>query len=73
VPSIASDRATALAVLKATVKLWTLPDGGVSPVVDADVWTRGYATMKALGFIDGSVPLSEMAVLGAAGGASPSP
>jgi NitT/TauT family transport system substrate-binding protein len=61
VPSIASDKATALAVLKATVELW-LTDGGISPLIDRPVWTSGYETMKRLGFIDGSVPLSEMIV-----------
>ena len=63
VPTIASDKATALAVLKATVPLWTVPGGGLSPLVDRAVWARGYETMKKLGFIDGSVPLSEMALL----------
>ena len=60
VPSIASDKATALAVLTATVKLWTQADGGVSPSIDRAIWASGYATMKRLGFIDGSVPLDEM-------------
>ena len=62
VPSIASDRATALAVLEATVKLWALPDGGVSPQIDLDIWASGYDTMQRLGFIDGSVPVDEMIV-----------
>ena len=62
VPTIASDKATALAVLKATVKLWN-PSGGLSPLVDPVVWASGYQTMKKLGFINGSVPLSEMALL----------
>jgi NitT/TauT family transport system substrate-binding protein len=73
VPSIKSDKATALEVLKATVKLWTLPDGGLSPVIDSTVWTSGYETMKRLGFIDGSVPLSEMVVLDPFAEPSPSP
>jgi NitT/TauT family transport system substrate-binding protein len=60
VPTIASDTATALAVLTATVKLWTLADGGVSPQIDTGTWTTGYDTMKRLGFIDGSVPLDQM-------------
>jgi len=63
VPSIASDTETALAVLKATIPLWTLSDGGVSPLLDPDRWTSGYETMKRLGFIDGSVPLEQMALL----------
>jgi NitT/TauT family transport system substrate-binding protein len=62
VPAIASDKATALAVLSATVELWTLSDGGVSPVIDRELWAAGYETMKRLEFIDGSVPLDEMIV-----------
>ena len=62
VPAIASDEATALAVLTATVQLWTLADGGVSPVIDPELWAAGYQTMMRLGFIDGSVPLDEMFV-----------
>jgi hypothetical protein len=62
VPAIASDKATALAVLTATVKLWSLPEGGVSPVIDTELWAAAYETMKRLGFIDGSVPLDEMIV-----------
>ncbi len=60
VPTIASDTATALAVLTATVKLWTQADGGVSPQIDRAIWTSGYDRMQRLGFIDGSVPLDEM-------------
>jgi NitT/TauT family transport system substrate-binding protein len=60
VPSIAADKATALAVLSATVKLWTLANGGVSPDIDLEIWASGYDTMKRLGFIDGSVPLDDM-------------
>lgn len=73
VPSIASDTETALAVLTATIQLWTLADGGVSPLLDPAIWTSGYETMKRLGFIDGSVPLDEMALLNpeAEGSASP--
>lgn len=59
VPTIASDRATALAVLEATIPLWNgsdAPDGRI----DQHVWTTGYETMRRLGFIDGSVPLDEM-------------
>jgi len=57
VPAIGEDRATALAVLEATVELWSL-DGSV----DEEVWASGYATMRSLGFIDGSVPFEEMIV-----------
>jgi NitT/TauT family transport system substrate-binding protein len=62
VPAIASDKATAMAVLTATVELWSLPEGGVSPVIDTELWAVAYETMKRLGFIDGSVPLDEMLV-----------
>ncbi len=62
VPAIADDTATALAVLTATVDLWSIPGGGVSPVIDTDRWAAAYQTMQRLGFIDGSVPLDEMIV-----------
>jgi hypothetical protein len=62
VPAIAEDKATALAVLTATVKLWSVPGGGVSPVIDTERWRVAYGTMQRLGFIDGSVPLDEMIV-----------
>jgi len=55
VPAIGEDRVTALAVLEATVELWS-QDGKI----DAAVWTSGYETMRRLGFIDGSVPLDEI-------------
>jgi len=73
VPSIASDTETALAVLEATVPLWTLAGGGVSPLLDAELWQSGYDTMQRLGFIDGSVPLDEMALLDPDAEGSPSP
>lgn len=62
VPAIAEDKATALAVLTATVELWSVPGGGVSPLIDTERWRVAYGTMKRLGFIDGSVPLDEMIV-----------
>jgi putative riboflavin transport system substrate-binding protein len=68
VPTIASDRATALAVLTATVALWT-----DSPPPDPAVWAAGYATMQRLGFIDGSVPVSQMAWLDQFAEPTPSP
>lgn len=55
VPAIGEDRATALAVLEATVALWS-QDGAIDPAV----WTSGYETMLRLGLIDGSVPLDDM-------------
>jgi NitT/TauT family transport system substrate-binding protein len=69
VPTIASDRTTALAVLKATIDLWrgagTAPTGAIDPAL----WASGYQTMRRLGFIDGSVPLDKMTqgVVGAGG------
>jgi NitT/TauT family transport system substrate-binding protein len=68
VPTIASDRATALAVLTATVALWA-----DSPPPDPTVWASGYETMLKLGFIDGSVPASEMAWLDQFAEPTPSP
>jgi len=57
VPAIGEDRATALAVLEATIELWGA--AGAEPI-DLEVWRRGYDTLQRLGFIDGSVPLEEM-------------
>jgi NitT/TauT family transport system substrate-binding protein len=56
VPAIGEDRDTARAVLAATVELWGTPLGAVDP----DIWAAGYATMRRLGFIDGSVPVDDM-------------
>jgi len=59
-PTIGEDSATALAVLKSTIDLWrgsgSVPTGAISEAA----WVRGYATMRRLGLIDGSVPLGEM-------------
>lgn len=55
VPAIGEDRATSLAVLEATVELWS-QDGAIDPAI----WTSGYATLLRLGFIDGSVPVGDM-------------
>ena len=55
VPAIGEDRETALAVLTATVELWSLRGS-----IDTAVWSAGYDTLLRLGFIDGSVPLDEM-------------
>lgn len=60
VPTIASDRATALAVLEATIELWRGSSATPTGEINADIWSKGYATMRKLGFIDGSVPLDEM-------------
>jgi NitT/TauT family transport system substrate-binding protein len=57
VPTIAEDRATARAVLDATIEVWDAPFSGA---VLRDVWERGYETLRRLSFIDGSVPLEEM-------------
>lgn len=60
VPAIGEDRETARAVLSASVRLW-LDDQGVATFgVDRDLWQTGYATMRRLGLIDGSVAADEM-------------
>jgi NitT/TauT family transport system substrate-binding protein len=61
VPSVGEDRETAAAVLQATVQLWLDERGRVAFSTNREAWERGYETMRRLGFIDGSVPLSEMA------------
>ncbi|MBA3688885.1 MAG: ABC transporter substrate-binding protein [Chloroflexi bacterium] len=61
VPAIAEDRETALAVLQATIELWKAGASAPSGLINDAVWTSGYQTMRDLGFIDGSVPLEEMA------------
>jgi NitT/TauT family transport system substrate-binding protein len=61
VPAIADDRETARAVLEATVEAWGAPPSGA---IDTEVWATGFKTMKALGLIDGSVPVEDMYDLG---------
>lgn len=56
VPAIGEERETALAVLEATIPLWSTNGGRI----DLAVWGSGYETMVSLGFIDGSVPVGEM-------------
>jgi NitT/TauT family transport system substrate-binding protein len=60
VPTIATDKATALTVLRATIELWRGSAGGPTGEIDHAVWAKGYVTMRKLGFIDGSVPLDDM-------------
>jgi len=60
VPTIDADRDVALAVLKATIELWRAGASSPSGAINDAAWTSGYDTMRALGFIDGSVPLDEM-------------
>jgi NitT/TauT family transport system substrate-binding protein len=60
VPTIASDRATALTVLRATIELWRGSASGPTGAIDTAIWTTGYDTMARLGFIDGSVPVEQM-------------
>jgi NitT/TauT family transport system substrate-binding protein len=60
VPTVGEDRATARAVLEATMELWLGRDGLVARGIDAAVWRSGYDTLEKLAFIDGSVPLDEM-------------
>jgi NitT/TauT family transport system substrate-binding protein len=69
VPTIASDRTTALAVLKATIDLWRGAGAAPTGAIDPAVWASGYQTMRRLGFIDGSVSLDKMTqgVVGAGG------
>jgi NitT/TauT family transport system substrate-binding protein len=56
VPAIGEERITALAILEATIPLWTTNGGRI----DQAAWESGYETMVSLGFIDGSVPVGEM-------------
>lgn len=60
VPTIKEDRDAALAVLTATAELWKGESGFGNGAIDMERWRSAYATMKNLGFIDGSVPLDEM-------------
>jgi NitT/TauT family transport system substrate-binding protein len=60
VPTIAEDEVTALAVLEATIPIWTGPSPAITGTIASAVWCPGYQTMRDLGFIDGSVPLEEM-------------
>jgi NitT/TauT family transport system substrate-binding protein len=60
VPTLGEDRATARAVLEATIELWLDQDGRVAQGIDAAVWRSGYDTLAKLAFIDGSVPVDEM-------------
>jgi NitT/TauT family transport system substrate-binding protein len=59
VPTLGEDPVTGLAVLKATVELWSAGGFG-NGRIDRDRWTAAFATMRRLGFIDGSVPVGEM-------------
>ena len=67
VPEISEAPDVARAVLDATVDLWA-GDGFADGAIDEELWATGYETMEKLGFIDGSVPLSEMIVTDLAGG-----
>lgn len=68
-PTIGDERGTALAVLKATIDLWRGSGSAPTGEINQAAWERGYATMRRLKLIDGSVPLSEMfsGVLGGSG------
>jgi NitT/TauT family transport system substrate-binding protein len=59
VSTIAEDPDVARAVLEGTVELWE-GDGFTDGAIDLELWEAGYATMRRLGFIDGSVPVEEM-------------
>ncbi len=67
VPEISENPDVARAVLDATVELWE-GDGFADGAIDDDLWAAGYETMQRLGFIDGSVPLTEMIVTDLPGG-----
>ena len=60
VPTLWEDMDTARSVLLATIDLWegdgALPMGAIDP----DLWESGFAIMRGLGFIDGSVAPDEM-------------
>ncbi len=60
VPAVKEDPATSLTVLKATAELWKGDAGFERGRIDLDLWRSAYATMKDLGFIDGSVPVEQM-------------
>lgn len=60
VPTIAEGRATARAVLLASTELWQGDAGFGFGAIDITIWETGYATMRRLGLIDGSVPVQEM-------------
>lgn len=60
VPAIGEDRDTATEVLTATVDLWGGGRSGSDGTIDAEIWQTGYRTMQDLGFIDGSVPVTDM-------------
>jgi NitT/TauT family transport system substrate-binding protein len=56
VSAIGEERETALAILEATIPLWSTNGGRI----DQAAWESGYETMVSLGFIDGSAPVGEM-------------
>jgi NitT/TauT family transport system substrate-binding protein len=60
VPTIAESRDTARAVLLASTELWQGDAGFGFGAIDVTIWQTGYATMRRLGLIDGSVPVQEM-------------
>jgi NitT/TauT family transport system substrate-binding protein len=61
VPAIGEDADTSLAVLQETVAAWMGGAGGFVAIVDLEgTWTSGYAIMRRLGFIDGSIPVEDM-------------
>ena len=66
-PEIGENPDVPRSVLEATVALWE-GDGFANGAIDEELWASGYAIMESLGFIDGSVPLSEMIVTDLAGG-----
>jgi NitT/TauT family transport system substrate-binding protein len=59
VPTIAEDPDVARAVLDATIELWR-GEAFAAGRIPEELWRSAYDTMQRLGFIDGSVPLTEM-------------
>ncbi|HYM52869.1 MAG TPA: ABC transporter substrate-binding protein [Candidatus Dormibacteraeota bacterium] len=60
VPTIGEDRETAMAVLRATLELWGSEGGFSQGAINVPIWESAYDTMRRLGFIDGSTPMSDM-------------
>jgi NitT/TauT family transport system substrate-binding protein len=60
VTAVKEDPQTSLKVLQATAELWKGTGGFAYGRIDLELWQKAYATMKELGFIDGSVPMEEM-------------
>ena len=71
VPVIGEERATARAVLDATIESWRGEGCCVSGAIVPEVWASGYDTMLRLGMVDGSVPVEDMYDRSIVGGSDP--